>query len=490
MTEARADRFLSEVELRMREMVARVSAAAPVRPLLEAGGKRLRVRLLWWSAVATGGSPIDCYNDTLVRAAVAVEFAHLGSLIHDDIADNSATRRGVMTIHRSHGLAAAVAAGSTLAHLASEIVATLGSAARLAVRRAILATCRGQIRELALAFERVTPRMRLMIMQEKTAAFVELAAVLGALVGGADVSKRAAVCRFARRFGLAFQIADDVLDLAGDPRELGRANGADICDGIATFPIILANNREAVYAALSRVQRQPTAETIADCALLVRKGGGLAAATSAAIWWLEESLRQLDGLSSDSAVRVVKELARATVFRGLRSNTAQRYLDQEQTHPMRSNDHALWSSIAKKPLAAIHDPRLTNLLDWFYPGLSSAVDELASLRSVRRSRLLTRHQLLLDDAWSNEATIAADAIAIAGAISEHELHASPRARLALVDALYCSAIGELCRAPNADEHAELEARARGLAPTADLSPRPAITRAALADRSFAVSLTS
>jgi len=465
MSEAGLDRFLVAVELRMREEIARTPAAEPARALLDAGGKRLRVRLVWWSANATAPGPVDPDHEALVRAAAAVEFAHLGSLVHDDIADSSDSRRGVPTVHRSHGIDAAVDAGTALAHLASEMVATLGRAARHAVRRAILATCRGQIRELAVPFQLLSPRSRLTIMQEKTGAFLELASALGAIVVDAPLSHRAAIQRFARRFGVAFQIADDVLDLAGDPRELGRANGADLREGVATLPLLLAtNDAGALSAALARVQNDPTCEAIGACAELVERGGGIRAATEVAHWWLDRAEHELRLLPTSVAVDQLRCISRATVARGVRMGTPT-FVGTPAASLAAFEARTSWIDAlrhARQHNAGTLDARLARTLNWFHPGVSGLISAIAQEPEIARSRASAYHQVVDRTSWSDESLVAADALTLAHAIATHAMSVDPPRVLALVDALYCTFIGELCRAANPDEHQQLTMRARRL----------------------------
>lgn len=474
MSAGDVDRFLVAVELRMREEIARTPTAEPARALLDAGGKRLRVRLLWWSAQATAPSPAEPDDEALVRAATAIEFAHLGSLIHDDIADSSDTRRGVPTVHRREGIASAVDAGATLAHLASEMVATLGRPARHAVRRAILATCRGQIRELAVPFILVSPRTRLTIMQEKTGTFLELAAALGAIVTGASPWHRATIQRFARRFGVAFQIADDVLDLAGDPRKLGRANGADLREGVATLPLLLASDRShALSDALARVKRSPTSEAIASCADLVEQGGGVRAATAVAEWWLDHALRQLNALPPSVAVAELRRLSNEAVTRGLQPGKP-RFLGTPAASLATFTARASWidalADAGRHPTVDV-DPRLARLLNWFHPGVSNLIAVFTRAPAIACSRASAYRTLVQRAAWSDETLVAADALALAHAIATHAMQADPPRTLALVDALYCASIGELCRVAQPEEHRRMTVRARDLMS----APRVAMT---------------
>jgi heptaprenyl diphosphate synthase len=244
------DAFLFLVEARIYEEIASSAAATPARALVGAGGKRLRASMVWLSAAAvTGAVPT---SEALVSAAAALELAHLGSLVHDDVVDGAQTRRGIPSIHVAGGTASAVTCGVALLRLASRSIATFDSHTRRAVAQAVLATCRGQVRELLDAFRVPTVRERIAVVRDKTAAFFELATILGSAAVGAHVRRANVLRRFARRFALAFQIVDDVLDLVGSRERLGRANGCDLRTGVYTLPVVLACRRDqSLDAALS-----------------------------------------------------------------------------------------------------------------------------------------------------------------------------------------------------------------------------------------------
>ncbi len=458
------DVFLVALEARLRAELARTPVALPARDLLEAGGKRLRARLLWWSACATAAIPPEPTLEPLVRAAAAIELAHLGSLVHDDIVDGGTSRRGVPTVHQTHGIRAATDAGAALAHLSNELVATLGPAARRAVRRAILATCRGQIRELALPFVPVTPRMRLAIMREKTGAFFELAVGLGAIVVGAAPRARAAMARFGRRFGVAFQIADDVLDLAGDPRELGRPNGADLREGVLTLPVLVAFERDAAVAgALARVRQTPDAASIAACADLVVRAGGVAAAADAAAWWLMRALAALQPLGTSHAADALAALARASIARGVRLGVPSFTESTGERHAPHVADPFVRHFDCTVADGHVLEPRLTHLLDWFHPGLATLVTIRLGDSGARAHRDATRRLITGDRPASAAVQISADAVALAHALSDsNAILGDPVRTLALVDALHCAAIGVLNEAPDAGEHRTVAEWARGL----------------------------
>lgn len=455
------DRFVEVVETYVRTVIAGTPAAAPALRLLDAGGKRLRARLVWWSANATNG-PRDPDDTSLVHAAAAIELAHLGSLIHDDIVDGAETRRGVATLHCTSGVETATHAGASIAHLANRLAATLGLRARRAVRRALLATCRGQVRELAVPFVRIAPGERLAIMQEKTGAFFELAASLGAIGAGADVRSCAAIRKFARRFGVAFQLADDVLDLTGDPAELGRANGADLRDGVLTLPVLLANDPEHVIAdLLAQIRITGDPHAIAACTALIVRGGGTAAAGASAAWWLEHALEALDALPPSAARSALVTLARGSIARGLKVVPG-----TIAWTPTKVADHVISTTFVDRLAVRNTDdlpPALVETLEWFHPGFSSMITARSSEPRISRTRTQFLRCLRRDDRLSPEASDAAMAIATAHALADARLlRNDPVRTLALVDALHCAAIGRLALAPTPEEHERVAVRAQTL----------------------------
>ncbi len=459
------ERFLDVLEARMLGEVVRVPAAWPARMLLQAGGKRLRARLLWWSANATTTRPLRWDDHDLVRAAAAVELAHLSSLIHDDVVDGADTRRGICTLHRAHGLEAAIATGAALAHVASGLIAGLSAEARRTVRRTIVAICRGQVRELAMPFVVLPPRRRLAIMQEKTAAFFEMAAALGALMAGAEARQRAAVRRFARRLGVAFQIADDVLDLTGDPRELGRANGADLREGVFTLPVLLASDPDGrLGQGLRSLHHDATPELIATCTALITRGDGVSRAAAIADWWLESAMTTLDLVVPSSSRSALRQLAVASVARGLKPGPPAFAGSSESRRPtglLITTSFASGARVEALSSDPEHARRLTRSLEWMHPGLSALVaDAMAGMGSVADSS----ERLLLRNAdWSPRGRLAARAIALAHALGhERVVRGNPVRALALADCLHCIAIATLCEGPDPAEHARLARRARRL----------------------------
>lgn len=200
------------------------------------GGKRLRP-LFTIVAAATGG----VFDQRVVDVAAAVELVQVGSLVHDDILDDAATRRGRPTINAVEGLNHAVLAGDYILARAAELAAGVSREAAQLVAVSLGDLCEGQVLEMRDAFDADrTVDAHLASVRAKTAALFECACRLGARTAGLTDQNTDALARFGQAFGMAFQVLDDVLDLIGDEERLGKPTGNDIASGVYTLPVLAA----------------------------------------------------------------------------------------------------------------------------------------------------------------------------------------------------------------------------------------------------------
>ena len=211
---------------------------------IRAGGKRLRPLLVFLAA-----GELDGGGDGVLRAAVAVELIHSATLVHDDVLDAAALRRGRPTVVAAAGRAIATATGDLLFSRAFAELAANGRTDEIRVLSdASSALAEGELlqREDAwnvdVAHERYLHRCDL-----KTARLFQAACRLGALEGGGPAEE---LGEFGRRIGLAFQLLDDVLDVSGPAERTGKHRGTDLLDGTVTLPLILARERDPQLAAL------------------------------------------------------------------------------------------------------------------------------------------------------------------------------------------------------------------------------------------------
>lgn len=226
--------------------------AADAAMTLEAGGKRLRPLLVLLCAGEDAG-------EGAVRAAAATELVHMATLVHDDVLDAAPLRRGHPTVAATSGRDRATGAGDLLFSRAFALLAEAGerraiellSAASVALARGELAQ-RQDAYDTAISERRYLERCRL-----KTATLFECACRLGRDEDGLGA--------FGASIGLAFQLLDDVLDIAGPAERTGKARGADLLDGTVTLPLILARQRDpAVREADLRALDSAAAEELCD----------------------------------------------------------------------------------------------------------------------------------------------------------------------------------------------------------------------------------
>ena len=218
--------------------------AEAMRYAVLAPGKRLRPLLALLAAKACGGT-----LERALPAACAVEMIHAYSLVHDDLPamDDDDLRRGLPTCHRKFDEATAILVGDALQARAFEILATQLTPATVAARacaalgRAAGATqlVGGQADDLAGACEGDSRERLEAIHHRKTAAMILVSLELGALTAEATDNQLTALAEYGRRFGLVFQITDDLLDVSGEQQEVGKRLGKDAEKGKLTFATLV-----------------------------------------------------------------------------------------------------------------------------------------------------------------------------------------------------------------------------------------------------------
>jgi geranylgeranyl pyrophosphate synthase len=279
---------------------------------LAAGGKRLRP-LLVFSCGEVGAATADA-RSALVRAGAAVELVHMATLVHDDVVDGALVRRGQPTVFASSGRGTATASGDFLFSRAFWLLLSNGDREQVrSLADACLSLARGELAQredagsLTVDVERYFFRCDL-----KTASLFTAACRLGALAGGEPAERVAALGRFGRKVGLAFQVLDDVLDVAGPVERTGKERGTDLLEGTTTLPLILAADAdpELAHLDLGAVETREDAERICDriaatdaLALSRRRAGELVASAKAELNGdLDPGVRTLLSLVADGVV--------------------------------------------------------------------------------------------------------------------------------------------------------------------------------------------
>ncbi len=217
----------------------------PVRYVLDGNGKRLRPALLLLAAEV-----FDVPAERALPAALAVEVFHNFTLVHDDIMDHAAERRGRPTVHLVWDESTAILVGDLMMGMAYDLLAQTPTD-RLAdmmrvFGRMVTRLCEGQaLDERFGAEDRVTVERYLDMIDRKTGALLEAVLVLGGLAGGADDDERACLAEAGCALGRAFQIQDDLLDLTADDDGWGKTIGGDLVEGKKTFLLLRALERTA-----------------------------------------------------------------------------------------------------------------------------------------------------------------------------------------------------------------------------------------------------
>ncbi len=241
--------LMAAVESRLAELVEGhgEALAGDARATLKAGGKRLRPMLVLLCAGPEAG-------DRARRGAAAIELVHMATLVHDDVLDQAPLRRGLPTVMATSGAERATAVGDLLLSRAfaelgegddggGERQVELLAGASVGLALGELAQ-RQDAWDVTTSAERYLERCRL-----KTARLFECACLIGRASGETDAAAED-LSSFGREIGLAFQLLDDVLDVAGPPERTGKARGTDLLDGTVTLPLILARERDPALADL------------------------------------------------------------------------------------------------------------------------------------------------------------------------------------------------------------------------------------------------
>lgn len=269
-----ADRGLIELQERVESGVSRIEAmllerthsddgmvAEAAQHLLEAGGKRFRP-LLTMLAAQFG----DADHEDVVKAGVVVELTHLATLYHDDVMDEAPRRRGAPSANSRWDNSVAILVGDFLFARASALVADLGTEAVRIQAETFARLVHGQIKET------VGPRdgedlldHYLKVVADKTGSLIATAALLGAKMSGADQAVQDVLLQYGERIGVAFQLADDIIDIMSESQDSGKTPGTDLREGVPTLPTLYVlrstNPEDALLAARLR-------EPITDDALV------------------------------------------------------------------------------------------------------------------------------------------------------------------------------------------------------------------------------
>ena len=242
--------------------------------LLAAGGKRLR------PAFALLSGKIYGYQiEKLMPIAMALELIHMASLVHDDVVDASATRRGKPTVRANWGNTISMATGDYLLAKSLGLIAMINNpqVSRILAETSVQMS-QGEIQQIRASFDvNQSIKQYYYRIKRKTALLISASCKLGALVSGAPKREIWALGAYGHSLGIAFQIVDDILDLTADQQVLGKPIGGDLRQGIMTLPMIIAlktsEQKSRLRALLAKVDK--TEDEILEAIELIKQTKGI-----------------------------------------------------------------------------------------------------------------------------------------------------------------------------------------------------------------------
>src|SRR4249919_2164063 len=282
--------------------------------IIGAGGKRLRPMLLLLAGQALGHRGPDAH-----QLAAVVEFIHTATLLHDDVVDESDLRRGRRTANAVWGNAASVLVGDFLYSRSFQLMVELD---RMEVMRILADTtnqiAEGEVLQLLHVHNPDTDEAAyLRVIERKTAVLFAAATRLGALVAGGDVPLQQRLHDYGMNLGLAFQIADDVLDYTADAETLGKNLGDDLAEGKATLPVIhaLAHADAATRERLATIIRDGDTSALPEVVSAIQANGSLDYSQRIAMRYAEAAEACLAELPDTEWTAALRGLARYAIER-------------------------------------------------------------------------------------------------------------------------------------------------------------------------------
>jgi heptaprenyl diphosphate synthase len=299
--EASIRRGLQAVEVALRASVRSEDefVADAARYLVMAGGKRFRPLLTLLAAQF--GYP---EADGVVMSAVVCELTHLATLYHDDVMDEATVRRGAVAVNSRWTNTVAILTGDFLFARASDILADLGPEAVRIQARCFERLVTGQIRETVGPKAGVDPIDHyLAVLADKTGSLIATSAELGARFAGVDPDTVDSLRVFGEQFGIAFQISDDIIDIASDTDQSGKTPGTDLREGVQTLPVLYAlQSTEPGSGRLRELVSRPIPDDLehAEALHLLRRSTALEQARRTVHAYAESARAAVSGLP-DSA---------------------------------------------------------------------------------------------------------------------------------------------------------------------------------------------
>ena len=296
---------------------------------LDRGGKRFRPAMVKLSYEAVGGDP-KTENDFVIPIGAGIEMFHNFTLLHDDIEDDSDMRRGKPTIHKMYGIPLAINAGDGLfmmvweALLKSKLPSEKLLEAQHVLSTAFRHVLEGQAIELNWYRENrfdVDEELYSRMTRGKTGALISASCEVGAMMGNAKPDQRKALADFGMAVGVAFQIQDDVLNLAGSEEKYGKEIGGDISEGkrslITIHALSHANAKDKKALTDILASKTKDKEKVRQAIEICKRNGSIDYASSKAKSIVEEAKQKIMVLPNNEASRRLLQLADFFIYREL-----------------------------------------------------------------------------------------------------------------------------------------------------------------------------
>ncbi|MFA7323203.1 MAG: polyprenyl synthetase family protein [Candidatus Nanopelagicales bacterium] len=282
--------------------------------LVDAGGKRFRP-LLTLLAAQFG----DPSRPQVIDAAVVVELTHLATLYHDDVMDEAKMRRGADSANARWDNSIAILTGDFLFARASDILADLGTDAVRIQARTFERLCIGQIRETVGPVDGADPvQHHIEVLADKTGSLIATAGRFGAMLSGADEATIEVLTRFGECIGIAFQLADDLVDITSESEQSGKTPGTDLREGIPTLAGLIAmSSNDPTDGRLQALLDRPLPDDAehAEALALLRHHPALEQARAQARNWADDARASLSPLPEGPAREALELLCDYVVSR-------------------------------------------------------------------------------------------------------------------------------------------------------------------------------
>lgn len=284
------------------------------RYILEAGGKRVRPML-----TLLAGRALNCHDGAHIKLAAVVELIHTATLLHDDVVDASALRRGRRTANDVWGNQAPVLVGDYIYSRCFQLMVETGRLEVLDIMaKATNAIAEGEVLQLLQCHNSDTDEAAYFaVIERKTARLFEAAARLGAVTAGATIAQQNALGDFGLKLGLAYQLIDDVIDYSGSASESGKNPGDDLAEGKMTLPLIKAlqgcgiGERET----LARIVREGDVGGLPTVRSAIESTGAIAYTAALAKGYASDAASALEGMPTSAHVSALRRLAVLAVER-------------------------------------------------------------------------------------------------------------------------------------------------------------------------------